>query len=67
MFHFDVGDNGENIGKVIGGLKWLAGMGIQTVIGGVPHVDRIKPLEIVGEKLIPAVAGLEPATAGSAR
>ncbi len=30
LFTFDLGDNGENLGKVIGGLKWLAGMGIQT-------------------------------------
>jgi len=60
MFSFDVGDNGEKLSKVIGGLHWLAGMGIQTVIGGVPHVDRIKPLEIIGEKLIPAIASLEP-------
>jgi F420-dependent oxidoreductase-like protein len=65
MFQFDVGENGENVGKVIGGLNWLAGMGIQTVIGGVPHADRIKPLEIIGEKLIPAVANLEPAAARS--
>ncbi len=65
LFQFDVGENGENVGKVIGGLQWLAGMGIQTVIGGVPHVDRIKPLEIIGEKLIPAVADLEPAAAAS--
>jgi F420-dependent oxidoreductase-like protein len=63
MFHLDVGDNGENVGKIIGGLNWLAGMGIQTVIGGVPRVDRIKPLQIIGEKVIPAVAGLEPALA----
>src|SRR2546428_213239 len=65
LFQFDVGENGENVGKVIGGLQWLASMGIQTVIGGVPHVDRIKPLEIIGEKLIPAVANLEPAAAAS--
>ena len=65
MFSFDVGENGENVGKVIGGLNWLAGMGIQTVIGGVPRVDRIKPLEIIGEKVIPAVADLQPAAAGS--
>jgi hypothetical protein len=40
-------------------------MGIQTVIGGVSRVDLIRPLEIIGEKIIPAVADLEPATAGS--
>jgi len=33
-------------------------MGIQALIGGVPRVDLIRPLEI-----IPAVAGLEPAVA----
>jgi len=65
LFTFDLGDNGENLGKVIGGLKWLAGMGIQTVIGHVPKVYDKKRLELIGEKLIPAVAELEPATAAS--
>jgi F420-dependent oxidoreductase-like protein len=60
IFSFDVGENGEKVGQVIGGLRWLAGMGIQTVIGNVPRIDRIKPLEIIGEKVIPAVASLEP-------
>jgi F420-dependent oxidoreductase-like protein len=61
LYTFDVGANGEKIPQVIGGLRWLAGMGIETVIGHVPKIDRITPLEIIGEKLIPAVASLEPA------
>jgi F420-dependent oxidoreductase-like protein len=65
VFTFDLGDNGENLGKVIGGLKWLASMGIQTVIGHVPKMYETKRVEMVGEKLIPAVADLEAATAGS--
>jgi F420-dependent oxidoreductase-like protein len=65
VFTFDLGDNGENLGKVIGGLKWLASMGIQTVIGHVPKVYETKRVEMIGEKLIPAVANLEAATAGS--
>ncbi|MDQ6712821.1 MAG: LLM class F420-dependent oxidoreductase [Candidatus Dormibacteraeota bacterium] len=65
MFAFDLGDNGENLGKVIGGLKWLASMGIQTAIGHVPKMYETKRLELVGEKLIPAVADLEAATAVS--
>ena len=65
LFTFDLGENGENLGKVLGGLKWLAGMGIQTVIGHVPKMYESKRLEMIGEKLIPAVADLEPATAGS--
>jgi hypothetical protein len=32
-------------------------MGIETVIGVVPHVDRITPLEVIGREVIPAVAG----------
>jgi len=67
LFGFDVGENGEKVGQVIGGLRWLASMGIQTVIGSVPRIDRIKPLEIIGEKVIPAVADLEASTAGAAR
>jgi F420-dependent oxidoreductase-like protein len=60
LFSFDLGENGENLGKVIGGLRWLAGMGIQTVIGHVPKPYELKRLEMIGEKLIPAVANLEP-------
>jgi hypothetical protein len=33
-------------------------MGIQTVYGAVPHVDRITPLEVIGREVIPAVADL---------
>jgi hypothetical protein len=31
-------------------------MWIQTCIGGVPGVDAISPLEIIGEQVVPAVA-----------
>jgi F420-dependent oxidoreductase-like protein len=67
MFTFDVGENGEKVDKVIAGLHWLNSMGIQTVIGGVAHVDRIKPLEIMAAKVIPAVANLQPKVAATAR
>ena len=57
-FAFDVGEKGEKVGEVIGRLRWLAGMGVETVIGMVPNVDRIEPLEIIGREVIPAVADL---------
>lgn len=38
---------------VIGQLQRLVGMGIQTVYGAVPHVDRITPLELVGREVTP--------------
>jgi F420-dependent oxidoreductase-like protein len=57
-FAFDVGENGEKVGELIEGLRWLSGMGIETVIGFVPDVYRITPLEIIGREVIPAVADL---------
>jgi F420-dependent oxidoreductase-like protein len=57
-FAFDVGDDGAKMGELIGQLRWLAGMGIQTVIGRVAGVDQITPLEIMGREVIPAVADL---------
>jgi hypothetical protein len=55
-FAFDVGMGGEKAGELIGQLRWLASMGIETVIGVVPKVDRITPLEVIGREVIPAVA-----------
>jgi hypothetical protein len=33
-------------------------MGIETVIGMVPRIQQIKPLELLGQKIISAVADL---------
>ncbi|HEY6689478.1 MAG TPA: LLM class F420-dependent oxidoreductase [Rubrobacter sp.] len=55
-FAFDVGEDGEKVGELKGQLRWLAGMGIETVIGVVLNVDRITPLEVIGREVIPAVA-----------
>jgi F420-dependent oxidoreductase-like protein len=58
MFSFDVGERGEKTGRVLGQLRWLAGMGVQTVIGSVKDVSRITPLEVMGREVIPAAAEL---------
>lgn len=58
MFAFDTGEDGSKVGELIGQLRWLAGMGIQTVLGVIPRMYRIEPLEIIGREVIPAVAGL---------
>ena len=57
-FAFDVGEDGQKVGQLLGQLRWLGEMGIETVIGAVPNVDRITPLEIIGREVIPAVADL---------
>jgi alkanesulfonate monooxygenase SsuD/methylene tetrahydromethanopterin reductase-like flavin-dependent oxidoreductase (luciferase family) len=57
-FGFDVGEDGSKAGEVVGQLRWLAGMGAQTVIGWVVGVDRIRPIEVMAREVIPAVAEL---------
>jgi F420-dependent oxidoreductase-like protein len=57
-FGFDVGERGEKAGDLIERLRWLSGMGVETVIGVVPDVYRITPLEVIGREVIPAVADL---------
>ena len=41
-----------------GQLRWLAGMGIETVYGWVVGVDQITPIEVMGREVIPAAAAL---------
>jgi len=62
-FAFDVGEDGRKIPELLGQLRWLAGMGIQTVFGWVVGMDRIRPLETMGREVIPAVAELAAAPA----
>ncbi len=57
-FIFDVGERGENAGQVIDQLGELAAMGFQAAIGAVANVWSIAPLEVIGTRVIPAVAGL---------
>ena len=57
-FGFDVGPDGSNAGNVVERLRWLASMGIQTVLGWVVGVDDMKPIEVMGREVIPAVAEL---------
>jgi F420-dependent oxidoreductase-like protein len=57
-FLFDVGENGKNAGQVIDQLGALAEMGFQAAIGGVARVWEVRPLEVIGGEVIPAVAGL---------
>jgi len=57
-FAFDVGEHGEKVEELVGQLRWLAGMGIETVVGVVPNVDQIRPLEIIGREVILIVADL---------
>jgi hypothetical protein len=43
---------------VIALCKVLAAMGVQHAIFNIPNVHEIRPLEVFGREIIPAVAGL---------
>ena len=60
-FGFDVGERGEKVPELLGQLRWLSSMGIETVLGWVVGVDRTTPLEVMGRDVIPAVAELQAA------
>ena len=55
---FEVGEDGSRVDALLSQLQWLAGLGIEAVIGGVKDVWKIKPLEIMGREVIPAAAAL---------
>jgi hypothetical protein len=58
MFDFDVGENGQNVDGIIRALEELSSFGIQTVYGWVKDAHRILPLQILAERVVPAVAEL---------
>ena len=57
-FIFDVGEKGEKAAEITDQLGGLAAMGFQAAIGAVANVWDITPLEVIGSKVIPAVAAL---------
>jgi F420-dependent oxidoreductase-like protein len=57
-FRFDVGRSGEKAGQVTDQLAALAEMGFQAAIGAVDRVFEVRPIEVIGGEVIPAVAGL---------
>jgi alkanesulfonate monooxygenase len=58
MMPFDVGPDGANVDDILGRLAELARLGVTYVHGGLAGVARITPIEIMGERLIPAAASL---------
>jgi alkanesulfonate monooxygenase len=56
MTPLDVGRDGEKVDELLDQLRDLAKLGVQHVHGQVPGVASIRPLEIVGERVIPVAA-----------
>jgi F420-dependent oxidoreductase-like protein len=57
-FRFDVGERGERVAEIVDQLGGLAEMGFSAAIGSVEGVWSLRPLEIIGSEVIPAVATL---------
>jgi F420-dependent oxidoreductase-like protein len=53
MMPLDPGENGENAEELLERLRGLAELGVTHVEGMVPGMERIRPLELIGELIIP--------------
>jgi F420-dependent oxidoreductase-like protein len=58
MMPFEIGANGENADRLLDQLGKLSELGIAHVHGRIPDVASITPLQIFGERIIPAAATL---------
>jgi F420-dependent oxidoreductase-like protein len=57
-FAFELDPAGSQTADFIGKMRWLAGMGIQTVIGSVPQNNPLETIEYLGREVIPAIESL---------
>jgi F420-dependent oxidoreductase-like protein len=58
QLRFDLGERGENVERTIEHLHELADLGIQVAHGALDNVSQPGTLELMGERVIPAVAAL---------
>jgi F420-dependent oxidoreductase-like protein len=56
LFNFDLGADGENVDSILSRLRELADLGFSVAHGRVLNVWDPKQLEIIGERIVPAVA-----------
>jgi alkanesulfonate monooxygenase len=56
MAPLDPGPNGERVDDVIAMLREFSELGVTHCHGSVPDVASIKPLEIIGERIMPVAA-----------
>ena len=55
-YPFDPGTDGDQVDKILADLRGLADLGVSTALGGVRDVHTLRPLELIGERIIPEVA-----------
>jgi F420-dependent oxidoreductase-like protein len=57
MMPLDPGPNGENVDDLLRNLEQMRKLDVAHVHGWIRHVEQIRPLEILGERVIPVIAG----------
>jgi F420-dependent oxidoreductase-like protein len=57
MLQLDPGPDGQNVDALLEQLRDLAALGVSHAHGMVPDVYSITPLELLGERVVPVVAG----------
>jgi F420-dependent oxidoreductase-like protein len=63
VYHMDPGERGEHIDAILLDLRRMASLGIDLAIGTVRGAERIGPLELIGEEVIPHAAAFKAAPA----
>jgi F420-dependent oxidoreductase-like protein len=58
ILRMNVGREGERAAELLEQLASYADVGVQTVLGALMGVEDIKPIEVMGEKVIPEAANL---------
>ena len=58
LYNFDVGPRGERADEIVEELRRLAELGFSVAHGQVARVSEITPLELIGSRVLPAVAEL---------
>jgi F420-dependent oxidoreductase-like protein len=56
LVRFNLGENGENVQQIIEHLHELAELGIEVAHGSVTDVGTLRPLDLMGEQIIPAIS-----------
>jgi F420-dependent oxidoreductase-like protein len=56
VYQFDLGPDGERVDATLADLRRLADLGIQVAHGRLELVDQPSALELLGERIVPAVA-----------
>jgi alkanesulfonate monooxygenase len=56
MMPLDPGENGENVDAILEQLRSLAALGVSHAHSRVADVSSLKPLDILGEQVIPEAA-----------